>query len=186
MNLLPYSYLDALKQETRVRLLALVSIAAALALLCVTLLLLALSLYVRGQSWSAEFLLNSARANSGALETARLNLETFNAMTNDLDLLLRTRVSSSDILRVVAQNLPEDVSLSSFSVKIALANAAGIAKGDIQVFVSGFAKSRDSLLVFRDRLEQQPMLSRVVFPAASWASPGNITFSFTTTALQSQ
>lgn len=181
MNLLPYSYVDALKQETRVRLLALVSVAAFLAFACVALLLIAFSFSMRGQSQSAEFLLNSARANSSALEATQGELETFNAMVTDLDTLLRTRFSFSDIMRGIALDLPDDVRLSALSAKVAAEKSADVLQGDVQIFVSGFAKSRDSLLVFRDRLEKQQTLSRVVFPAASWASPTNITFSFTAT-----
>lgn len=181
MNLLPYSYVDALKQETRVRLLVLVSVAAALALVCAALLLFAFSLYMEGQSQSADFLLDSNRANSGALEATRSELETFNAMAIDLDALLQARFSPSDIMRSIAANLPEDVRLSSFSVKVASTKTADASQGDFQVFVSGFAKSRESLLLLRDRLQNQSVLSNVVFPPASWASPNDITFSFTAT-----
>lgn len=182
MNLLPYSSIDALRQEAKIRFLVILSISAAIALVCIALLLFALSLYARGQAQSTESLLASARANSGALETTRSELETFNAMARDADVLLQTRAYPSDIVRSIALNLPPDIWLSSFSAKVVAGTGVATSPSDMQVFVSGFAKSRDSLLLFRERLQSQSTLSNVVFPPASWASPNDINFSFTATA----
>ncbi|MBI2121175.1 MAG: hypothetical protein HYU05_00530 [Candidatus Wildermuthbacteria bacterium] len=184
MNLLPYSAIDALRQETRVRFFALVSIAAGIALLCVALVLFSLSLYVQGKSRSSELLLRSAQASFETVETTRAGLASFNTTVQEVDALMRSRLYPTDIVSAIALHLPDDISITSLSVKRSSAQGKNSAGNDIQVFVSGFAKTRDSLLSFRDALQSSLLFSDIVFPPASWSRPDDITFSFTATALQ--
>jgi hypothetical protein len=48
-----------------------------------------------------------------------------------------------------------------------------------KVIISGFSKTRDNLLEFKDTIEKYPKIKNVSFPPANWIKAKDVVFSLT-------
>lgn len=178
VNLLPAKRKMVLAQEARVRLSLILSVSGIASLLAFCLLVLALHFYVAGRIRTAELSLASFESRVAQLKRAEQDMRETNAELQSVAEYYRGQDRAVPVLELLTDHLPSSLSLRGFSFTVSRDRKSG-KRQDPVVTATGYAASREALLLFRERLIGDPAFRDVEFPPANWVLPSDIQFSFT-------
>ena len=166
INLLPLPYKNRLRAEENFRLLLIVSIAFGIFLVFLALLFFALRAYLWDQIQRQEFLVGSLREQSSARAEELKNIQDLNLALLAISGLYEKRLSPTSILEGVSSHLGQGMYVNSLNI------TAG------KVTVTGFSSARETLLGFRENLQQDALFQNAYLPPSNWVKPRDIIFSF--------
>lgn len=181
INLLPSFAKKELRAQERMRLLIILLYSVFGAVLCFTLALASLQIFMENRLQESRFPLDSAKEELARKSVSLQSIEQFNWQVNSLSAFFQKRASQTAVLERLASLKPEGIVFSVFSYTAPTVVAVGDQQRQdpAKISVSGFAPTRDVLLEFREHLQNDSSFQNVQFPPSNWVSPFDITFSFT-------
>ena len=165
INLLPPIHKEELKQQERTRLVVILGTLVFLFLLSLTLLLVAIWVYITGQLQGQEIVQeryeeSSVQQRMVASELRKLNFDVTNVAN-----IQQEQVSFSAVLERLSVALPSEFYITSLI----------LSNGNLSLI--GFAPTRDALLAFRGILEKDTMFSNITIPPSVWIVAEDVIFS---------
>ena len=178
INLLPPQTKTELKLEERWKLVMLLGLLFLLFLVCLSLILISINIYISGEVASEKILLEQREKEFRTPQTQALqkNLTTFNQTLSQLDAFYQSQFNISDVLEKISKVLPPGTYLTNLSCTPQALNKDG---WKTACSLSGFCPSRETLLDFKTNLEKEKSFGEISFPPASWVKPTDINFSVT-------
>jgi len=101
------------------------------------------------------------------LQEIESKIASANAAFSQLDSFYRAQRDSLAVLEKIFNALPPSTYLTNLNFNSVSS----------QIFIAGFAPSREILLKLKENLEKEDSFSEVYFPPTNWIEPANITFS---------
>lgn len=172
INLLPSKEKRELSIEKNIRITVILGSLAMLFLVCLSLLLLSINIFIVGGIETQKILFDqrAKELETFKMQSLQKDLVSFNKTLGYLDDFYGSRKDFVDVLKRVSDTVPDGVILSNLSLNPK-------AEGDLLCNLSGFSRDRETLLKFKENLEKEGMLKNINFPPASWVKPADINFS---------
>ncbi len=175
INLLPSQYKKEIEMEETFRLLAILGVSFFVFFLSLVLMLFSLRIYFASQIETQEILIESFKEKSGLQGKISDEVKRLNGILASVDQFYQNQVLPSEILARISSHMPEDMYLTAFSLA---PPAPPKKKGDrvdykAALALRGYAKDRDSLVKFKEGLEQDPLFQGVQFPLSNFTNPNN-------------
>ena len=155
-------------------------------LIYLTISLFIVKIYLKGQLISSEIFLEESEKQFLQSETQEFQdkIKSANQSFNELNSFYKKKVYFSKVLEKIAAVFPKDFYLTNFSIVLNVKEkkkddeAVGIER-TIKSSLSGFAPTREGLLVFKEGLEKEGSFENIFFPISNWSSKENINFYIT-------
>lgn len=145
--------------------------------------LFVIKIYLNGQLVSSEAFLEESEKQFLQSETQELQdkIKSANKSFGELNSFYEREVYFSKVLEKIAVVFPEDFYLTNFSIKLDVKEkkeGSDVIEVNrtIRSSLSGFAPTRESLLIFKEGLEKDGSFENISFPISNWASKKNINF----------
>lgn len=168
INLLPPEQKEELLKEDKLKIVAILGLAAIAVLAAQILLLLLIKNYL-GADLEIQKIYSRERAEelqAPALGELEDKIKSSGQTFTQLDSFYKNQKSTLDVLEKISATLPESVYLTSL-------NFIPVSS---QVSLTGFSPTREKLLSLRENLEKEKIFSNVYFPQESWVNPADINF----------
>lgn len=180
INLLTQKAKQELHQEQRFRLLLIFLFMCMIALVCFTLMLGAIKVYVTGSLFAQETKIAFLQERFSKDNPVLSEIKAFNETTGQISRFIKSSHSVSHILGALEDILPAGIYLTAFNYDppTVLVKGKETKQVKARISVAGFAKTREALFAFRESLEKYPLFSELSFPASNWVLPQDIRFSF--------
>ncbi|MFA4998576.1 MAG: PilN domain-containing protein [Candidatus Paceibacterota bacterium] len=171
INLLPQQKKDQLVSEERFKLSVIFGIVILSSLLSFALILFALKFYLLSQLEVQNNLLDQKMFDNPQIVELEKDIKNSNKIITDLDSFYGKEYSLSEILSEVIKAVPPGVSFNSLSFE-------SIKEGQYKAkfSISGLSTTRESLLEFKEKLEENGSFKEISFPSSIWVEPVNIAF----------
>jgi len=179
ISLLPPPYKEKLREEQYFRLASILGLLALLFFVCVSLLFLAIRIYVSGELRAQEILIATRQQEVEEEQSPVVQIREINWDITRLATFYKERNVLSEILQQVTEAMPEGAYLTSFEYSSVA--QSGNEQGRGRISLAGFAPITEDILILKAALEEEPAFSNFFFPQSNWANPTatNINFSFT-------
>lgn len=173
-NLLPPQYKKYLAEEERYRSIVILGILTPLFLICFSLVLLSVKIYISGEAQNQKILLSAAKNEFKASETQEIEkeIQLINQNLSGLNSFYKSQPRYSDLLGKIANILPPKSHLTMLTLKRLSP------KEEIEIFLRGFSPNRELLSEFKSALEEEPDFYEVDFPPSNWINPAKFSVSF--------
>jgi len=137
-------------------------------LLCLSLVLFSIMIYVRGEAEMEKIILDQEKKEFEGSEVKGFSekIKTANKKLSDLQDFYLNQARTVEIIEKISSIIPEGVYLGGISYN----------KNNYRINLSGFAKTQESLYRFRQNLESQEKFDGIYFPPSTWIESENITF----------
>ena len=171
-NILPPKEKEYLRLEQAKKIVIILGFAAIVSLICLLLILLSIKYYILSAAGSQKFILQESEKMYQASDFAEFKnmISKNNGILPDIYTFYEKEIYFSDILNVVSQvQRPEGLYFNKIYIN-------GEAAGKIKVIVSGFSDTRENLLLFQKRMQEEPKIKNISFSPESWINPVNISF----------
>lgn len=167
-NLLPPKEKQILKEERRFQQIIILLAVVGFSIVFGGLILFLINFNLETRILFQEALLAQKKREVEASEIQRLEQEIagFNQVFNKVNDFYKNQPRLGRILEILSENLPEDCYLLSVEFQ---------AK-DSSIRISGFAPTREGLILFRQNLKEEPFFEKVDFPASNWVKPLAVEF----------
>lgn len=180
INLLPPIVKEELKREEQSRLLWVLWLLLLSFFLSLSLLFLALRIYLKGSVDAKEILLEAQQQKTSSHAKTRQDIQKLNETIVQVHSFYAGQNKVSDIRERIGASLPQGMHLTLFQY---VPPGVVLVKDSQQVIpakvtLSGFAQSRADLLAFRENLRKEPSFRNFNFPPSNWTKPNDIQFSF--------
>jgi len=177
INLLPIQQKKEILQEENWRLVLIVGITILAFLICLTLMLFSIKIYISGQ---VEVQKTFLEAEEEEFKTSELrNLEEELTLTNrtllELNSFYQEQLNTTEILGKISETLPAGTYLTTLNFTSLTITEKE--KYIAQISLSGFAPTREILLEFKKNLEKENLFDEIYFPPSNWVKPTDIDFS---------
>ena len=174
INLLPPQEKEFLKTEIKKRKIFIVWFLFFFFFLCFSLTLLSIDFYIKGEiEYQNTVMMEIENKEQGVLIKEIIkNTDFFNKIIEKLDSFYLKKTYFSEILEKTAKFLPKDSYLNNISFAVKQDKKST----NIEVAVSGFIASRESLFEFKKLLEKENGMQDIYFPPSNWTKPNNIEF----------
>ena len=169
INFLPPQEKKTLLEEENYRLVLVLGFLVFISLTALSLVLLSVEFYVKGQVKSQEIFVKAAEKEFAQFKPLQEKMSLINQDLSIIDSFYQNQVCFTDLLDAVSSKVASGVYLNSFSYE----------KESSRVKISGFSKNKNILSEFRTKLLNEERFSKVYFPISSWIKPENINFSAT-------
>jgi Tfp pilus assembly protein PilN len=168
INLLPPSEKKEREKEKKIKFYSLLAFASFLFFLSLSLIFLAISFRLKGElETQLDFLeIEEKKEEVRASNEIRAEINSLNQKIKELNQFYEKRVKVASLLEKISQLLPPEHYLTNLSWQ----------KETLQLALFGFSSSRDSLLQFKAKLEQEKIFQDVDFPPSNWVKPRDIDF----------
>lgn len=177
INLLPETHKKELREERKFRILLVLFSIFTTALVCFALMLGVLRAYLVSRVLLQESNIALLQMRFSQDNPVLAEIQAFNEKVSQIQRFLKSSRPVSPILQALAQVLSPGMYLTSFDYDPA-------ATQNPRISVTGFAKDRETLFIFRENLQKHPLFSELVFPASNWVQPADIRFSLQTNVNQ--
>jgi Tfp pilus assembly protein PilN len=180
INLLPLEERNSFVKERKLKLAVIFEVGFLLFLISLVFVLLAGKLYLRGEIESQRTFLSQREkeASFKTVEDFQKSLEAYNSKLQGISSFYGQQTFLTDVMQKLSSLLPPGCHLTSFSFRLKSDKSGQNMVGGT-VSLTGFAPTRESLLSFKENLEEEKSFEKVVFPPIDWAEPLNIDFSLT-------
>jgi len=168
INLLPEKEKQFLKERRTTRIFLICGVLVLVFLVSLAFSLIALKFWLFGNLVSLEAVLQNLENELNLQENQLISKEIMSA-NNRVQIIQRffeERLEIAPFLKKISQILPANLSLESISFQ----------KNNYQFFIEGFSPSRLDLLIFKNRLEENPEFFEINFPPSNWVKPENFNF----------
>jgi hypothetical protein len=168
INLLPYSEKNILKIIEKEKIVLILEIILFFFFLCLILILFSIKIQVSGQVEAERIVLGQEKNEFGNSETKNIpeNIILINKSFSDLKSFYEKQFSMTEVLEKISKTLPDEIYLNTFSY----------ANNDSQVILSGFSRTQEGLLEFKQNLEREKNFQEIIFPFSSWIEGKDISF----------
>ena len=173
INLLPLQQKEELLEEKKLKLVLILGITILAALFSLFLILFSVKTSVRGEVELQKVLMEQKDLQMPQNKILEERIKSLNLTLSELSSFYQREISLVDILETISKTLPKRAYLNTFNFS-RLTKKEEKYRG--QIFLSGYAPSREILLEFKKNLESQDSFSEVYFPPANWVEPSDITF----------
>lgn len=172
INLLPLKAKEELRKEEDWKLCSVLAFLVMIFLIAFSLVLLSVKNYVKGESEAQGILLEQIERelNNPQRQSLQKNLLSFNKTISAISSFYDNQLDSSGLLADISETVPEKINLSNLSI------ARNDEKQIISCTLSGFSPDRDSLLSFKENLENNERFYEISFPPSNWVKPSDIDF----------
>jgi len=168
INLLPQSEKRVIQSEKRNKVFLILEILGLIFLICFILIIFSISIYVRGHLEAEKMILERERTEFENSEIKDFS-EKIKAANEDFSNLVSFYENQESIvlfLEELAALVPNEVKINTFMYN----------KNSSKIFISGFAKDTDSLLEFKQNIEEVEMFKDPKFPPSAWIKQEDIRF----------
>jgi len=173
INLLPFEEKNKLLSEKRAKLAVILVFSVLVSLISMALILLSIKFYILAETDYQKKMLEQIRKENQTADFVTFSgiIKKYNAILSQIDSFYKKEIYFSQALNIIAGfQMPQDLSLTNFSL-------TRDDSGKISVNVSGKSLTRNSLLLFKKNIEQDPKIKNSYFSPESWVNPKNINFS---------
>ena len=168
INLLPQSEKNILKTAEKEKIILILEIILFFFFLCLILILFSIKIQVASQVEAQKIILEQEKKEFESLGTKNISEDiiSINKKISDLKSFYEKQFSMIEVLEKISKTLPDEVYLNNFSYT----------NNDSQVILSGFSKTQEGLLKFKQNLEQEKNFQGIFFPLSSWIEKKDINF----------
>ena len=141
--------------------------------------LLIVKYFLQTQAESFRAQLESNKKNSeriADLETIN-KINTFNIFFEKLNTFYQKKIYISEAIDKTSKILPNKIYLTEFSASPDLTGSPIKQQAGFNIFITGFAPTREDLLLFKQNMEKDSYFKAVNFPIENWVESVNIIFS---------
>ena len=177
INLLPPEDKEQLKKEESFRLILILGMLSVLFFVCLSLLLLSIRIYVGGGIAAQNILIEAEKKQEQESPLQKIRL--LNGDIKELERFYAQETVLSDIILRITTAVPERVYITSFSYTPPIRPKGGKEITNARVSLTGFGPTREDLLAFRAKLEEDALFENFNFPQSNWKLAEDIDFSFT-------
>lgn len=173
INLLPSQYKKEIELEDTFRLLAILGVSFFVFFLSLVLMLFSLRIYFASQIETQGILIESFKEKSGLQGKILHEIKRLNGVLSSVDQFHQNQVLPSEIFVRLSSYMPQEVYLTAFSL---VPPAPPKKKGEVvgyraAVTIRGYAPNRETLLKFKEGLDQDPLFQNVQFPLSNFTNP---------------
>ncbi len=175
INLLPQQEKERLRLEKRKRLINILEVIALISFGCMVLVLLSVKFYILGDAVLQKTILAEAQKKYQTADfiKTRDEIKNYNNKFQILRSFYNNEVYFSSILSELSLvERPDGIYLTNIYLSWKDPNT-------VEGNVSGFSSTRDSLLSYKAKLEENPNIKKVSFSQKSWVKSKDIDFYFT-------
>lgn len=175
INLLPPAEKEKLFSEKKEKLTIILGIVISVALICLTLVLLAIKFYILTDTDYQKIILAQAQQQDRTPDFTSLNntVKKYNTILAQLDSFYKREIYFNQAIQIITNvPSPKGLYLTNFLLSRDV-------KGVVQVSVSGVSDTRENLLVFQKNIAGTPKIKNPSFSPESWINPKNVNFSLT-------
>ena len=167
INLLPPQYKAEFKKEENWKLTLILSLLFIIFLICLTLILFSIKIFISGQLEAQKILLlqEEKKFEESQIQNLEEKIATSNQTIFKLDSFYQGQISLAGILEKIFETLPSDVYLTTLDFNL----------GQFSLF--GYSPTREILLEFKENLEKEELFEEIYFPPSNWVKPSDIDFS---------
>lgn len=167
INLLPPQHKKDVLAEEKWKLFLITGVIFLFFLLSLSLTLLAAKIYISGVAFSQKITadLEEKKFMEHKIHVTAEQIASINSDMTKLESFYAKRSSPSALLDKISVILPSEIYLASFSMN------------GSSVFLTGRAPTREILLEFKKRLEEEGSFKDIDFPASNWVKQKDIDFS---------
>lgn len=171
INLLPPEEKEILRQEKSWKLILILGILSLIFLISFALILFSIKIYLQSQLDFQKTLvkLEEERAKTFGIKNLQSEIAALNQNLSKLNSFYQRQISLTEILEKISKILPPEIYLNNFTYQ----------RNTLQISLSGFAPSRENLLEFKKKLEEEKSFKEVYFPPQNWLKTTNIDFFLT-------
>lgn len=173
INLLSPKEKLVLIQEENQKLILILGIILFFALLCFTLTLLSIKIYISGELETEKIFLEQKKLDSSSIQEIEQEIKYQNLFFSDLQTFYEKDFMKSEILERVSKKLPSSTYLTNFNLSTVISKNK---TKELLISLFGFSPSRDILLEFKKNLENEDMFQDVYFSPSNWVKPNDIEF----------
>ncbi len=176
INLLPPVEKEELLLEKKKRITIILWLLVLFFLLCLILILFSVRIYLQIQAESEKTLLDETRKEfrQSGIQDFREEINSVNLTLTKLNSFYQQKTYFSEILERISGILPQGIYLTNFSTEFAVEEGKYI-----EVSLSGFSPTADSLFEFKGNLEKESDFKDIYFPPSNWVKLIGINFSVT-------
>lgn len=177
INLLPPQYKQELLLEETKRLVIILEVVILASLVSLVLILFSIKTYLNGEVDFQKIILSQAEKEFGqsGFQNIQEKINLLNLTFSKLDSFYQEKFYFTEILEKVSKTLLPGTYLTTLSFSPSLAEE----DFRFRISLSGFAKTREILLEFKEKLEAEEDFKEVYFPASNWVKPTDINFNLT-------
>ncbi|MFH1181263.1 MAG: PilN domain-containing protein [bacterium] len=168
INLLPAEQKSELILENRLKIVLILGITFLGFLISLTLILFIVEIFVLAEVRTQKIYFNQIIAeqkNSGAEEIEKEVIE-YNQTFSELDSFYRGQFNLTQIFEKISSMLPSGSYLKTLD----------FSRENSAISLGGFALTREDLLGFKERLEDEESFTEIYFPPSAWSEPKDIDF----------
>ncbi|MCX6764661.1 MAG: PilN domain-containing protein [Candidatus Nealsonbacteria bacterium] len=168
INLLPHSEKNILRIIEKEKIILILEIILLFFFVCLILFLFLIKIQVAGQVEAEKIILEQEKKEFESLGTKNISEDiiSINKKISDLKSFYEKQFSMIEILEKISKTLSDEVYLNNFSYT----------NNNSQVVLSGFSKTQEGLLKFKQNLEQEKDFQGIFFPLSSWIAKKDISF----------
>ncbi|MFH1509806.1 MAG: hypothetical protein ABID67_01490 [Candidatus Nealsonbacteria bacterium] len=173
INLLPPEAKKDLKERENWKLYLTLSFLVFVFFVSFSLILLSVKIFISGELESQRILLEQGEREleSPQRHNLQTNLVNFNNSFLQIDKFYKEQFSSADVLIQLSLIVPEGINFTNLSI-----SRAGKELNEISFSISGFSPDRDTLLIFKEKLEEEENFKEINFPPSNWVKPIDVNF----------
>ena len=177
INLLPAQYKEELKQEEGWKLVLILEILVLIFLICLTLILFSVKIFISGQLEAQKILLfqEEKKFEESQIKNMEEKITISNQTLLELNSFYQSQTNLTEILEKISEILPINVYLTTLNFNPLTATENE--KHAAQISLSGFSPTREILLEFKKNLEKEQTFEEIYFPPSNWVKPTDIDFS---------
>jgi len=174
INLLPSEEKNTLKKEEKYRLTFILGTFVLFFLATLSLILFSLKFYLAGEVAGYQILVNFEKQKAVTLEAQNIEKEIslLNQNLNTLATFYENQPGFAEVFKKISNIVPADMYLNTLSL-----NPSQDKESRFRVSLTGYSKTREILLDFKNRLESESIFQGIYFPPSSWVKPEDINFS---------
>lgn len=182
INLLPERYKKGLREERKFRILLVLLFVFTVALVCFALMLGVIRAYTVGSLLLQESKIALLQERFSQDNPVLTEIQAFNKTISQVSRFFKSSHPVSPILEALESIFSPGMYLISFDYDppTAQINGGEAQPVNARISVTGFAKFRDTLFVFRENLRKHPLFSELSFPPSNWVQQEDIRFSLQT------
>jgi len=171
-NLLPPKEKKSLQLEQVKKLATILGFVTIISLICLVFILLSIKFYILSNVDGQKFLLQEAKKKYQVSDFAEFKdvIDKYNGILPEVLSFYKKEIYFSDMLDVVSQlQRPEGLYFNKIYIN-------GETEDKIKVIISGFSGTREDLLLFQKRAQEEPKIKNISFSPESWINSVNVNF----------
>jgi len=176
INLLPSFKKQEIKQEENWKILMTLSIGIFAILICFVLILYAINIFISGDVELERILYKQKEKEfeSSEMQALKTKIVEFNKSVLQLDGFYQNQLKPTETINKISNTVPSGIYLTNLSLDLGDENDPRM-----KCELKGFSQIRETLLGFKEKLENEEDFEEVSFPPSTWLKSTDIIFTVT-------